>query len=135
MTDAVSSSRPSLPRRAAAGAWHVPAGFAFLLRRPALWPFAALPALLALLLTFVGLVVGIFAGPRLEARFGPAPGSVPVWVELPVGLLLWTATLGSCIFLGLGVAFVLVSPILERLSRQAEARARGRAADKGRGLG
>ena len=38
--------RPSLPLRAAAGAWHVPAGFGFILRRPGLWPFAALPAAL-----------------------------------------------------------------------------------------
>jgi len=135
MTDAVPPRRPSLPVRAAAGAWHVPAGFGFLLRRPALWPFAALPAALALLLTFLGLVLGVFAGPRLEARFAPSPGSVPVWVELPVGLLLWVATLGSGVFLGLGVALVLTSPILERLSRQVEARVRGRAADRGRGLG
>jgi len=135
MTDAVAPRRPSLPVRVAAGAWHVPAGFGYLLRRPSLWAFAALPAFLALLLTFAGLVLAVFAGPRLEARLAPAPGSVPVWIELPVGLLLWIATLGSGVFLGLGLAFVLASPILDQLSRQVEARARGRAADSGRGLG
>jgi CysZ protein len=128
------SRRPSLPVRAAAGAWHVPAGFGFILRRPGLWPFAALPAALAVLLLFLALVLGVFLGPHVEARFAPASGSAPVWVELPVSLLLWTATLGSCVFLGLGIALALASPILEQLSRQVESRARGRAVDAARGL-
>jgi CysZ protein len=132
MTDA--PRRPSLPLRAAAGAWHVPAGFGFLLRRPGLWPFAALPAALAVLLVFLGLVAGVFIGPRIEGRIAPAPGSVPVWVELPVSLLLWTALLGSGVFLGLGIALALASPVLDQLSRRVEARARGRAVDRGRGL-
>ena len=128
------ASRPSVAVRAAAGAWHVPAGLGFLLRRPGLWPMAALPAALALVLIFLGLVLGVFLGPHVEARLAPAPGQAPVWVELPVSLLLWTATLGSCAFLGLGIALALASPILEQLSRQVEARARGRAQDSGRGL-
>ena len=126
--------RPSLPVRAAAGAWHVPAGFGFLLRRPRLWAFAVLPVVLAVVLLFLGLVLGVFLGPRIEARFGPAAGSLPVFVELPVSLLLWTATLGSTVFLGLGIALVLASPILDQLSRQVEARARGQATDSGKGL-
>src|SRR5262245_24541167 len=40
------ASRPGAMRRAGAGAWHVAAGFAFLLRRPSLWPLAVLPTLL-----------------------------------------------------------------------------------------
>jgi len=135
MADVGPGRRPSLLVRAAAGAWHVPAGFGFLLRRPSLWAFAALPAALAFLLTFAGLVLAVFAGPWLEARVAPAPGSMPVWVELPVSLLLWVATLGSGVFLGLGLALVLASPILDQLSRQVEARARGRTAESGRGLG
>ena len=127
-------SRPSLPVRVAAGAWHVPAGFGFILRRPGLWPLAALPAALAVVLVFLGLVLGVFIGPRVEARLAPAPGSAPVWVELPVSLLLWTATLGSGVFLGLGIALALASPVLDLLSRQVEARAKGRAEDSGRGL-
>ena len=134
MTAPLPPRRPSLPVRAAAGAWHVPAGFGFLLRRPGLWPFAALPAALAVVLVFLGLVLGVFAGARVEARFAPAPGSMPVWVELPVSLLLWTATLGSGVFLGVGIALVLASPILDQLSRQVEARARGRVGDSGKGL-
>lgn len=134
MTGDVPPRRPSLPVRAAAGAWHVPAGFGFLFRRPGLWGFAALPAALALLLTFAGLVLGVFLGRGIEARFAPAPGRWPVWVDLPVSLLLWVATLGSGVFLGLGIALVLSSPILDQLSRQVEARASGRAVDSGRGL-
>ena len=34
------SLRPGLLRRAAAGAWEVPAGFWFLARNPRLWPLA-----------------------------------------------------------------------------------------------
>jgi CysZ protein len=126
--------RPGLARRAAAGAWHVPAGFGFVLARPRLWALAALPAGLAVALVFLGLVLGVFAGPLVEARLAPAPGSVPVFVELPLSLLLWTATLGSGAFLGLGVALALVSPVLEQLSQRVEARARGRAAESGRGV-
>jgi CysZ protein len=86
------------------------------------------------LLLFLGLVLGVFLGSHVEARFAPAPGSVPAWVEVPVSLLLWTATLGSCVFLGLGIALALASPILEQLSRQVEARARGRTVEAGKGF-
>jgi CysZ protein len=135
MTEPPPPRRPSLSVRAAAGAWHVPAGFGFLLRRPGLWPFAALPVVLAVVLVFAGLVLAVFVGARVEARFAPDPGSVPVWVELPVSLLLWTAILGSGVFLGLGVALALASPVLELLSLQVEARVRGRAGVSGKGFG
>src|SRR5512139_401890 len=133
MTEPPLPRRPSLPVRAAAGAWHVPAGFGFLLRRPGLWPFAALPVVLAIVLVFAGLVLAVFVGARVETRFAPGPGSVPVWVELPVSLLLWTAILGSGLFLGLGVALALTSPALDVLSSHVEARVRGRAGASGRG--
>jgi CysZ protein len=134
MTDPSPPRRPSLPVRAAAGAWHVAGGFTFLLRRPGLWPFAALPVVLAVVLVFLGLVLGVFMGARVEARVAPAPGSVPIWLELPVSLLVWTATLGSGVFLGLGIALALASPILDRLSQRVEARARGLAIESGKGL-
>lgn len=127
-----SPDRPSLLRRAAAGAWHVPAGFAFLLRHPRLWPLAALPAVLAVFLLFLGAVLGIYIGPHVESSF--APGQAPVWVELPVSLLLWTATIGAGIFLGLGIALLLAAPLLDQLSRRVEARVRGRAPHDGPGL-
>jgi len=129
-----SPRRPGFARRAAAGAWHVPAGFAIILRSPRLWPLAALPVALAVLLIFLGAVLGVFLIPRVEAEFAPIPGTRPVWFELPTSLLLWTAVLGSGVFLGLGVALLLAAPILEQLSRQVEARVRGTAVDSGRGL-
>jgi CysZ protein len=135
MTDEASpADRPSLLRRAAAGAWHVPAGFVFLLRHPRLWPLAALPAILAVLLLFLGAVLGLYLGPSVESSFAPAPDAAPVWVELPVSLLLWTATIGSGVFLGLGIALLLAAPLLDRLSRQVEQRVRGRTALDGPGL-
>jgi CysZ protein len=126
--------RPSLPRRAAAGAWHVPAGFGFLLRHPSLWPLAALPAVLAVFLLFLGVVLGVYVGPRVEAALSPAPGRAPVWIELPMSLLLWTATIGAGVFLGLGIALLLAAPLLDQLSRRVEARVRGRAPESGQGL-
>lgn len=136
MTDetTVALARPSFVRRVAAGAWHVPGGFAFLLRRPGLWPLAALPAALALVLMLLGASFGLYLIPRAEASFAAAPGTRPVWVELPTTLLLWVAMVGSGVFLGLGVALLLASPLLEQLSKQVEARVRGVAIDTGRGL-
>jgi CysZ protein len=127
------SGRPSVPVRAAAGAWHVPAGFGFLLTRPRLWPFALLPVILAIVLVVAGLVLAVFVGARLETRLAPAPGTVPVWAELATSLLLWTAVLGSGVFLGLGVALALTSPALDRLSSRVEAGVRGPAEAGSRG--
>jgi CysZ protein len=129
-----SPRRPGLVRRVAAGAWHVPAGFAILVRNPRLWPLAALPVALAVLLMFLGAVLGIFLIPRVEAQFSPTPGEHPVWIEIPASLLLWTAMLGTGVFLGLGLALLLATPALEQLSRQVEARVRGAPVDSSRGL-
>jgi CysZ protein len=126
--------RPGFPRRAAAGAWHVPAGFAYLVRHPRLWPFAALPAALACLLVFLGAVLGVFLGRWVETALSPAPGRVPVWLDLLLSLLLWTAAVGAGIFLGLGIALLLAAPLLDQLSRQVEAQAGGTGGESGRGL-
>ena len=126
--------RPGFVRRAAAGAWHVPAGFGMLLRSPRLWPLAVLPVALAVLFVFLGAVLGVFLIPRVEVQFAPTPGTRPVWIELPASLLLWTAVVGSGVFLGLGVALLLATPALEQLSRQVEARVRGSSIDSSRGL-
>lgn len=133
-TTALAARAPGLARRAAAGAWQVAAGFAFLLRHPRLWPLAALPVLSAALLMVAGAVAGIYLVPGVESAFAPTPGRVPEWVELPVSLLLWTAAIGGGIFLGLGIALLLTAPLLDLLSRHVESRVRGSAADSGRGL-
>ena len=120
--------------RAAAGAWHVPAGFGFLLRRPGLWPFAVLPVLLAIVLISAGVVAGFFLIPWVVARFAPAPLSVPVWVEMSASFLLATVTVGSGAFLGLATALALTSPVLDTLSSKVESRVRGRSTGSGKAL-
>jgi CysZ protein len=132
--EATRNRRPGIVRRAFAGAWQVPAGFVFLLRRPGLWLLAALPALLAFLLMAAGAVLAIYLVPDAESAVLPRPGSDPQWVELPMSLLLWVATVGAGIFLGLGVALLLTAPLLDLLSRRVELRARGRLAAGDRGL-
>lgn len=129
-----SERRPGLARRVAAGAWHVPAGFAILLRNPRLWPLAALPVVLAAGFMFLGAVLGIFLIPQVEAAFGTTPGTHSVWIELPTSLLLWAAMIGTGVFLGLGIAVLLATPALEQLSKQVEARVRGVSMDSSRGL-
>jgi uncharacterized protein involved in cysteine biosynthesis len=52
----------------------------------------------------------------------------------PLGILAWLATLAAGVALGLGVALLLVSPILDRLSRRVERIRRGIADDRGNGL-
>jgi CysZ protein len=127
-------TRPGLLRRGAAGAWHVPAGFVFLLRHPRLWPLAALPTLLAVLLFGIGALAGLLLASRVEALVLPGPGRLPEWIALPAMVLLWIATVGAGAFLGLGVALALAAPLLDQLSRRVEARARGVAPDASPGL-
>jgi CysZ protein len=134
MSDASAAppSRPGLLRRAAAGAWHVPAGFLFLARAPRLWVLAALPVALAVVLMFLGAVAGIFLIPRVETAFAPPAMARPIAVDILTSLLLWTVIVGSGVFLGLGLALFLAAPLLKQLSRQVEARVTGPAADAGR---
>jgi CysZ protein len=112
----------------------VPAGFGLILRHPRLWPLAALPVALAVGLMFLGAVLGVFLIPRVEAQFGPTPGARPVWIELPSSLLLWTAMVGTGVFLGLGIALLLAAPALDQLSRRVEIRVRGTVPDSSHGV-
>lgn len=132
--DSVATARPGTLLRAAAGAWHVPAGFAFLLRRPRLLPLAALPALAAVVLLGTGALAGLLVASRVEAAVLPEPGRLPEWLALPMMALLWIATTGAGAFLGLGLALALAAPLLELLSRRVETLARGLAEDASPGL-
>lgn len=117
--------------RALSGAWRLPRGVAFLFFNPSLWPLVVLPAIIAGILLAGGLVFGLWAAPIVEERLvkgGPLP------LELLVGFLIWMATLSAGAALGFGLALLLVSPILERLSRRVERIVRGTADDKGSGL-
>lgn len=125
--------RPGAFWRALAGAFHVPAGMAFLLWRPTLWPLAALPAGLTGLLLLLGFLAGLFAVPFADDLIVPQQRergllallfAAAVWAGLPItGLLL-----------GLALALLLASPILERLSQAVESHVQGEAAAAGQGL-
>jgi len=126
---------PGVLRRAAAGAFFVPAGFALVLRRPRLWPYALLPSLLAVAFMAAGFVLGLFAIPGLEALIAPRLEQVPTWLRVSAVVAAWIACLGSGLLLGLALALLLTAPILERFSRRVEALVGGRTGDHDRGLG
>lgn len=125
---------PGTLRRAAAGAWHVPGGFLYLLRKPRLLPLAALPALLAVACLAGGFAAGLYAGPALESALTPAPGRLPGAVAALLAVTVWLATLTAAMALGLAAALLLAAPVLDQLSKETERVATGASADAGRGL-
>lgn len=125
---------PGTLRRAAAGAWHVPGGVFYLVRKPRLLSLAALPALLAVVCLAGGLATGLYAGPALEAALTPEPGRVPSAVAALLSVTVWLATLIAALALGLAAALLLAAPVLDRLSKETERVATGAALDAGRGL-
>ncbi len=123
-----------MPRRLAAGAWHVPAGVLFLLRHPPLWPLAALPALLAVGLSASGFVASLYLVPRVEDALGPSAEKVGDVLALMASIALGLVTLASGAMLGLGLALALTAPLLELLSQKTERRQQGLPPEQGRGL-
>ncbi|HEY7819215.1 MAG TPA: EI24 domain-containing protein, partial [Vicinamibacteria bacterium] len=121
----------SVPRRALAGAFWMPRGVLFLLAHPSLLPLVVLPALTAGVLLLAGLGLGIWVSPYTEAWLAPPE---PRWLSLLAGFFIFVATLSAGSALGLGIALLLVSPILDRLSRRVERIVRGAADDRGSGL-
>lgn len=125
-------ARPGPLWRALAGAFHVPAGIAFLVRAPRLWLLAALPAGLTAVLLVFGLLAGLFAVPFVDELIAPQREergllallfAAAIWGGLPVAGLL----------LGLALALLLASPILERLSWAVERHVLGQAIDARQG--
>jgi CysZ protein len=127
-------ARPGWLRRAAAGAWHVPAGFGYLMRNPALWPASLLPLVLTAVCLSLGAVGGAFAAVHLGPSILPAAGQVPDFLGILVTLALWIGSLLAGLTVGLAVALLLAAPALERLSRLVEIRAGGRAPESSAGL-
>jgi len=125
--------RPGVVRRAAAGAWHVPSGFWFLVRHPSLWPTAALPVLVALACLSSGLVLGAFTVQQLEVHVLPGRQLGGVW-GFVVTIAVWIGVLGAGMALGLAVALLLASPLLDRLSRLTERKVQNRLGDRSLGL-
>ncbi len=119
--------------RAVSGAWRLPRGVAFLFVNPSLWPLVLLPAIVAGILLVGGLVFGLWAAPVVEHHLVNG-GPLPSWLGLLTGILIWMATLTAGGAVGFGLALLLVSPILDQLSRRVERIARGARDDRGSGL-
>jgi CysZ protein len=128
MRDPGERPKPGVLRRAAAGAWHVPAALVYLLRRPRLWPLAALPALLAAAGLAGGFVAGLLAVPWADELVDPERHARGPAALLAVAAL-WFATPLACALIGLALALLLAAPLLERLSRAVEGLERGATAD------
>ena len=127
-------TEPGLLRRAAAGAWNVPAGFLFLARRPSLWPLSVLPAGLGAILLLGGFLLGLYCGPAVETAMLRRFGALPEWLSVAIALAAWVGTVGAGVFTGLAIALLLTAPVLDLLSRSVEALVEGRRLDAGGGL-
>lgn len=131
---APAATPPGLLRRAAAGAWHVPAAFAFLLRRPRLLPLALGPSALAAVFVAAALMAGMYLAPTLDTALSPDPGHIPAVVAALFTMTVWAGTLTGSLVLGLALALLLSAPVLDRLSRETEIMERGQTVDAARGL-
>jgi CysZ protein len=130
----VIQQRPSALRRAAAGAWHIPAGVYYLIRTPRLWPVAALPALLTTVLLLLGVFAGFYLGRRVETTLVPGPERVPAWIGIVLAFALWLGTLVAGAMTGLAAGLLLTAPLLDLLSRRVEQTERGEVRDAGKGM-
>jgi len=126
--------RPGALRRAAAGAWHVPAALLLLLRTPGLWLLALAPAALTAVLLLAGLFLGIYLISGAERWVARVLGPVPDLLGLLTTLALWLGVLGAGLALGLALALLLSAPLLDRLAQRFERLATGALRDEGRGL-
>jgi len=122
--------RPGLALRAAAGAWHAPAGLGFLLRNRSLWPLSIAPLAVAATLLNLGMVGGAFLAPQIEARLAPSPVHPPALLGLALTLSLWFGVMVATTALGLALSLLVTAPLLERLSRKVEAQLGGRGAGR-----
>jgi len=125
---------PGRIRRAAAGAWHVPAGAFFLLRHPRLWFVAVLPALVCALLLLAGFFLGVFSIRTVEEALAPRPGRVAPWLAIVITLALWAGTVAAGLVAGLALALLLTAPLLDLLSQRVECTIRGSLRDGSRGV-
>jgi CysZ protein len=107
----------------------------FLVRRPRLWPLAALPSLLVGAFLVLGLILGAVVSQSLGTRLASQFSSLPDWLSLLITVLLWCGIMAAGMVLGVGAALVLVSPLLDRLSRKVELLARGSVAEADTRLG
>jgi uncharacterized protein involved in cysteine biosynthesis len=129
---AATFARPGALRRAGAGAWHVLAGFGFLIRRPTLWPLAVLPALIAIVCLAGGALLALYSVGWIENAILPAEGRLSFWSFL-LTITMYIGTIATGLVLGLAVALLLSAPALEALSSRVDAMVRGGTVDRSRG--
>jgi uncharacterized protein involved in cysteine biosynthesis len=125
--------RPGAARRLGAGAWHVVAGFGFLLRHPRLWPLAALPALLTAACLVAGLFGALYSIHWVETAVLPGPERIGPGFGFVLILLVWIGTLLSGLVVGLAAALLLSAPALEQLSKRVDSVVSGAEVDTSRG--
>jgi uncharacterized protein involved in cysteine biosynthesis len=125
--EAEEGSRPGWLVRLAAGAWHVPGGAAFLLRRPRLWGLAALPSALGGIGLVAGLILGVYGVRGVETTLSAHRPRLPDVADLIAALGLWTATLAAGVLGVFALVLFVSAPLLERLERRTEALAGGHA--------
>ena len=126
-TTEAGTPRPGLVRRAAAGAWHLAAGYWFLVRNPWLWGLAVPTVITTGLLLVCGAIAGIFALPQVDAAVIRDDRGLPDWLDLAILLGLWAGVMLVGLLAGLALAMPVSAPLLERLSRRVEARSRPKA--------
>lgn len=124
--------RPGALRRAGAGAWHVLAGFGFLIRHPSLWPLAALPALIAVVCLIGGVLLAVYSVDWIENAVLPAQSRLTT-VGFLLTITMHIGTLVAGLVLGLAVALLLSAPALEALSTRVDAMVRGGTVDRSKG--
>lgn len=124
--------RPGTVRRAGAGAWHVLAGFGFLIKRPSLWPLAALPALIAVVCLAGGVLLAVYSVDKIEHLVLPAQNRLTA-IGFLLTITMYVGTIVAGLVLGLAVALLLSAPALEALSSRVDAMVRGGTVDRSRG--
>jgi uncharacterized protein involved in cysteine biosynthesis len=82
----------------------------------------------------IGFVFGLWVGPHLETAVFERSGPTPAWSGFVLSLGVRAVALIAGVFGGLGLALVLAAPLLERLSREVEAAARGQVLNRESGL-
>jgi uncharacterized protein involved in cysteine biosynthesis len=126
---AAAPPRPGVLRRAAAGAWQIPAAMGMLVRTPALWPVASLLSAVSSAGLAGGVLAAAYAFPWAERLTSPGPSAH--W------LLTFAFTFSLCVSVivvgiagGLGVALLLLAPLAGSLCSKVEAELGGPARPK-----
>jgi CysZ protein len=114
--------RPLTPFvRFLAGVSYIPTGAHFLITKPALWPFAIAPLIVAAVLLLIGVFAGAFLATWFQQTFF-ADGfrSIPAWLGFFVIAGLWAGSLAAGAIVALAIAFAFLGPLFEKLSQKVE---------------